>query len=194
MRKRTVKILAYDHNTDTPVYPYRIQQQEDHLFDSVAWHCYQGPVADYRVIEDFHLDWPDVPQFMTECANTIFIPGEANFWVAQNFIPAINNGSSGGLFWVMVTDTNFGPRSPYGGCANCVPLIIVNSTNLYTRTNDYYMVGHFSRFIRRGAVNYRIASGNVGSGTDYVAQFYTTAVQNPDGGWGEFYFYYDCKV
>ncbi|KAH9821955.1 glycoside hydrolase family 30 protein, partial [Teratosphaeria destructans] len=183
MRKRGVKIVGYDHNTDVPNFPYRIMQRDTDLLDAVGWHCYQGPVAVYDVLQDFSYTFPGVPQFMTECANTRVVVGEANFWVAQNFIPSVNNGSSGGIYWVMGTDPDFGPRSPYGGCATCYPMIIVNSSTVYTKTHDYYMVGHFSRFIRRGAVNHKVVTPQVGASMDYGAQFWTTASQNPDGSW-----------
>lgn len=90
MHERGVKILAYDHNTDQPVYPARVMQGAGPaLVDSIAWHCYQGPVADYTILEDFHYNNPETPQFMTECSNTAVVPGTKNFWVAQNFMPSI---------------------------------------------------------------------------------------------------------
>lgn len=85
--------------------------------------------------------------------------------------------------WVMATDPDYGPRSPYGGCETCLGSIIVNSSTEYTKQIDYYMIGHFSRFIRRGSRNYHVLQGNEGSGTDWDSQFYSIAVQNPDGGW-----------
>lgn len=85
--------------------------------------------------------------------------------------------------WVMATDPDYGPRSPYGGCETCLGSIIVNSSTTYTKQIDYYMIGHFSRFIRRGSRNYDILQGNEGSGTDWDSQFYSLAIQNPDGGW-----------
>jgi glucosylceramidase len=83
----------------------------------------------------------------------------------------------------MATDENFGPHSPYGGCAGCLGSVIVNSSSQYTLTNDYYMVGQFSRFVRRGSVNYRIlGNGNEGDARG-DNQFYTMAVLNPDSSW-----------
>lgn len=184
MHQRGVKFMAYDHNTDQPVYPARVLQGAGtENVDAIAWHCYQGPVADYTVLEDLHQFSPQTAQFMTECSNTGANVGTTNYWVAQNFIPAVQHGASGASMWVMATDENFGPRSPYGGCDTCYPSIFVNSSSHYEKTHDYYMIGHFSRFIRKGAVNHEILSGNSGSGTDWNSQFWVLAEQNPDQGW-----------
>jgi len=83
---------------------------------------------------------------------------------------------------VLATDEDFGPHSPYGGCAGCLGSIVVNSSTTYRRTNDYYMVGQFSRFVRRGAVNHKVLQGNEGSAAT-SNQFYVMAVQNPDQSW-----------
>lgn len=50
------------------------------------------------------------------------------------------------------------------------------------KTNNYYMVGQFSRFIRRGSTAYKIIKGNEGSHLT-PNQFNAFAVQNPDKSW-----------
>lgn len=130
--------------------------------------------------DDFSYAFPGTLQFMTECSN--YLPSGVNFEVAQNFIPPVQHGASGAAMWVMATDPDYGPHSPYGGCAGCLGSIIVNSSTTYTKTNDYYMVGQFSRFVRRGAINYQVLQGNEGSALT-SNQFYVMAVQNPDLSW-----------
>lgn len=150
MHQRNVKFMAYDHNTDQPIYPARVLQGAGtENVDAIAWHCYQDPVADYTVLDDLRQFSPQTVQFMTECSNTGATVGTTNYWVAQNFIPAVQHGASGASMWVMATDEKFGPRSPYGGCSTCLPSIFVNSSSHYEKTIHYYMIGHFSRFIRR---------------------------------------------
>ncbi|KAI1610098.1 putative beta-1,6-glucanase Neg1 [Exophiala viscosa] len=184
MHDRGVIIMAYDHNTDQPVYPARVvlgTGGEGALTDAAAWHCYASPVANYSVMSDFKTMFPNTLQFMTECSNYLPQSGTWNFEVASNFIPPVTHGASGAAMWVTATDESYGPHSPYGGCAGCLGSIVVNSSNTYTRTNDYYMVGQFSRFVRRGAVNYQVlGEGNEGDARG-ANQFYTMAVQNPDG-------------
>lgn len=108
--------------------------------------------------------------------------GSFNFEVASNFMPPVRHGASGASMWVMATNPDFGPHSPYGGCAGCLGSIIVNNSATYTKTNDYYMIGQFSRFIRRGAVNHKVLQGVEGSAMT-TAQFDIITAQNPDMGW-----------
>ncbi|WPH03324.1 Hypothetical protein R9X50_00620100 [Acrodontium crateriforme] len=181
MAQRGVKLMAYDHNTDQPAYPDRVFQGTNGQVDMVSWHCYQSPVADYTVLSDFHNLYPNALQFMTECTSYLPYPGQYSTWVAQHFISPVRNGASGGSFWVLGTDPNYGPKSPYGGCQGCQGSIIVNSSTTYTKTHDYYMIGQFSRYVRRGGVNYHIKTGWQGSQSS--DQFYIMAVQNPDQSW-----------
>ncbi|EMC96790.1 glycoside hydrolase family 30 protein [Baudoinia panamericana UAMH 10762] len=182
LQQRGVLAMAYDHNTDQPVYPYRVLQGAPSYAHAVAWHCYQGPYPNYTVMADISRAFPGTLQFMTECSNYLPAAGSVNFEVAENFIPPVQQGASGAAMWVMATDPDFGPHSPYGGCNGCLGSIVVNSSTTYTKTNDYYMIGQFSRFVRRGSVNYNVLRGNEGSGAT-SNQFYVMSVQNPDGSW-----------
>ncbi|TKA70751.1 hypothetical protein B0A55_08832, partial [Friedmanniomyces simplex] len=140
------------------------------------------PAPNYTVLNDISRLYPGTLQFMTECSNYLPGAGSVNFEVAQNFIPRVQHGASGASMWVLGVNSDFGPHSPYGGCAGCLGSITVNSSTTYTKTNDYYMVGQFSRFVRRGAVNYQVLQGNEGNGLTST-QFYIMAVQNPDHSW-----------
>lgn len=133
-------------------------------------------------MEDWHYAYPDRPQFMTECSTYLPEAGTYNFGVVQNFMGPVRHGASGASMWVMATNPDFGPHSPYGGCAGCLGSIVVNSSTTYTKTNDYYLIGHFSRFIRRGAINHRVLLGVEGN-TLEERQFDVIATQNPDLGW-----------
>lgn len=114
LAQRDVKVLAYDHNTDQPAYPARmIQGAANGTVGGVGWHCYAGNV-NYTVLEHFNQAFPSTPQFMTECAS--YRPSDTSIWMAQQFIPSVQSGASGGTFWVMGTDPNYGPHSLYGGC------------------------------------------------------------------------------
>ncbi|KAK0991135.1 hypothetical protein LTR54_011924 [Friedmanniomyces endolithicus] len=218
LKERGILFMAYDHNTDQPVYPYRVLQGAPGMVPAVACHCYQGPAPNYTVLNDISRLYPGTLQFMTECSNYLPGAGSVNFEVAQNFIPPVQHGASGASMWgtfptffyylllfgkavllstllakrrlldiyrlysVLATNPDFGPHSPYGGCAGCLGSIIVNSSTTYTKTNDYYMIGQFSRFVRRGAINYPVVEGNEGNALT-SNQLYIMAVQNPDKSW-----------
>jgi glucosylceramidase len=183
MRERDVDIWAFDHNTDATDYPYQVLESAHDNVQAIAWHCYALPGSDYSVMADFRRDYPDIPQFMTECANYKPQPGTWNFQVAKSFMLSIANGASGATMWVMATDPYYGPHTPLAGCDGCLGSIIVNSPSSYTKTNDYYMIGQFSRFIRRAAINFAISDG--GNEGEYFSdrQFYAIATQNLDGSW-----------
>lgn len=113
----------------------------------VTWHCYQSPVAIYTVMEDWHCAYPDRPRFMNKCSLYLPEAGTYHFDVAQNFMGPVRHGASGASMSVMATDPDYGSHSPYGGCAGCLGPIVVNSFTAYSKMNDYYMIGRFSRFI-----------------------------------------------
>ncbi|KAA8916712.1 hypothetical protein TRICI_001138 [Trichomonascus ciferrii] len=180
MKEKNVEIWAYDHNTDNVSYPETVLNNNKDTVSGIAWHCYQSPHADYSVLSDFHKSHPDTLQFMTECASIQPTGGNIDFNVANNFILPVQNYASGATMWVLGTDENYGPHTS-GGCQNCAGAITVQSGK-YIKNHDYYMVGQFSRFIRRGAYNYEVTEGNEGS-ADTENQFYVLAEKNPDGSW-----------
>jgi len=182
LQDRGVIAMAYDHNTDQPAYPVRVIEGAPGHVQAAAWHCYETPTPNYSVLEDLHYAYPDLLQFMTECTTYRPSPGTLDFGVAKNFISSVQHGASGASMWVMGTDPNYGPHSPYGGCDGCLGSIIVNSSTVYTKTNDYYMIGQFSRFIRRGSVIHRVTNGTMGTNGD-SNQFLILAAHNPDQSW-----------
>lgn len=119
---------------------------------------------------------------MTECSSYLPQTGTVDWQVVNAFMPAIQHGASGANMWVLATNPEYGPHSPYGGCAGCEGAIIVNSSTSYTKTQNYYMVGQFSRFIRRGAIAHKIIQGNEGNHLT-PNQFNGFAARNPDGSW-----------
>ncbi|KXT17213.1 hypothetical protein AC579_322 [Pseudocercospora musae] len=181
LQERNVSLLAYDHNTDQAAYPMRVIQRAPGFVHGAAWHCY-AYLANYTVLEDFHEAFPNTPQFLTECSNYRPRAGALNWAVADAFMLPTQFGSSGSTMWVMATDANYGPHAPWGGCDACSGAIIVNSSTAYTKTSDYYMVGQFSRFVRRGARNYKVLRGIEGD-ISTNGQFGIVAINNPDKGW-----------
>ncbi|EME48844.1 glycoside hydrolase family 30 protein [Dothistroma septosporum NZE10] len=181
LKERNVALLTYDHNTDQGAYPSQVIQRAPGMVQAASWHCY-AYLANYTVMSDFRQAYPETPQFMTECSTYLPTTLGLDWGVVNAFLPSVQNGGSGATMWVLATDPDFGPHAPWGGCAGCQGAIIVNSSTEYLKTNDYYMVGQFSRFIRRGGRNYEVVKGNEG---DHLSpnQFNTIAIQNPDKSW-----------
>ena len=166
------KIIGYDHNWDNQFYPQMILDNEKtkDFIDGVAFHCYNGSVADQKAFYDKN---PDANIYFTECTG---IATYRNFsdnmtWNMENiFIGAINAGAKTALLWNLALDETYGPKN--GGCGNCVGVVTVKEDG-YQLNEEYYAIGHFSKFIDAGAR--RIEA------TTSTLNLLTTAFINPDG-------------
>lgn len=138
--------------------------------NAVAWHGYSGqPEWMSRVHDAF----PGVEMHWTEGSPDYNDPEYGRCWVVwgQKFNTILRNHCRSITAWNFATDEhgrpNIGPY-PCGGL-----LTIDSRTNAVSHSGQYYALGHFSRFVRRGAV--RISSD--GSATDLSH----CAFRNPDG-------------
>src|SRR4029079_39533 len=74
--------------------------------------------------------------------------------------------------WNIVLDESYGPTNH--GCLNCTAVATVSqATGAFTLTDQYYSIGHASKFVKNGAV--RIASN-----TYSTAGLENVAFKNPD--------------
>jgi glucosylceramidase len=168
----TTKVLVWDHNWDRPDYPEEVFASPSLLADDqvagVAWHGYGGaPEAMARVHDKF----PTKGQYETELSGGTWVANQvqADF---TTIIRSMRSWSRSFVKWSLALDENRGPHS--GGCGTCSPLVTVNTgSGAVSYTTDFYTLGHFSKFVRSGAV--RIHSTEAGS-------LVTAAFLNPDGG------------
>ncbi|CAN5365160.1 glucosylceramidase [soil metagenome] len=167
-----VGILDWDHNWDQPESPLAVlaDPQAARHIEGVAWHCYAGDVA---AMEQVRVAHPDKQAFLTECSGGEWTPGWQGLgWMIDNLIIAPSRfGSRGTMLWNLALDTEHGPHK--GGCGDCRAVVTIDRrSGAITRNLEYYVLGHVSRFVRRGAR--RIASSQAGSITN-------AAFRNPDG-------------
>jgi glucosylceramidase len=179
-----VRIMAWDHNwyeNNAPSgYPQAVLSyngsQALNAIQAIGWHCYSGPTPGAQSVgTTLHNQYPSKDQYMTECTGGSWATNAAsNFvWDLQNLlIEPTRNWSKGSIYWSIALDPNGNPH--VGGCAGCRGMITVNSNGSYTRNEDYYAWGHFSKFVAPGAV--RIDSTDLGAGSVETAAF-----RNPDG-------------
>ncbi len=166
----STQIWAFDHNWDNEGYPEQIMNDPtaSGFTPCAAFHCYGG---DPSAMTTFHNKFPTKSIYMTECsggdwqddpfANTI----ELEINSTANWAQAIS-------LWNMALDENDGPKN--NGCSDCRGVITVNSkTSAVTYTVDYYALGHFSKFVRPGALRISSQSSN--------GAFNQVAFQNKDG-------------
>ena len=166
------KIIGYDHNWDNQFYPQALLDNEKtkDFIDGVAFHCYNGSVADQKAFYDKN---PDANIYFTECTG---IATYRNFsdnmtWNMENiFIGAINAGAKTALLWNLALDEAYGPQN--GGCGNCVGVVTVKEDG-YQLNEEYYAIGHFSKFLDAGARRIEATTTNL--------NLLVSAFINPDG-------------
>lgn len=90
---------------------------------------------------------------------------------ARDIIGGLNSWLTGWVDWNLVLDTQGGPNLAGNWC--CAPVIAKPETDEVYYTPMYYILAHFSKYLRPGA--HRIGVEN---GTD---ELMVTAVENPDG-------------
>jgi glucosylceramidase len=153
-------IIAYDHNWDQPSYPNTIlgnPLSKDYTAGS-AFHCYGGSVEQQGTTKRLY---PDKDIWFTECSGGRWATNFSSniSWNMENvFIGSINQHSKSVLLWNLALDEQDGPTN--GGCSNCRGVVTIHPDGTYTRNEEYYMIGHFSKFVHRGAVRLDTDSNN----------------------------------
>ncbi len=167
-------ILAYDHNWDDTDYPIAVLNDPDarQFVEGTAFHGYAGNVSAQTTVRNAH---PDKTIHFTEISGGDFAPNfEDNLiWYSRNLtIGGARNWGSSVLMWNLALDQNGDPH--LGGCSDCRGVVTIDSNSgAVTHNEEFYALGHASRFLQPGAV--RIGSTSIGNLIE------TAAFQNPDG-------------
>jgi glucosylceramidase len=168
------RIWTYDHNFnlkptvdgDDPGIDYPTVVLRDsaaaRFVDGVAFHGYAGTPRGMATFAD---RFPGMPIYFTE-GSTFGTRG------ALKIIDYFNHGASSYNAWVTMIDERGGPNNgPFEASRTCITLDSTGPTVQYHF--DYYMYGHFMKFIQRGAKRLGTSSQ---SGARSAAAF-----RNPDG-------------
>ncbi|QWT19360.1 glycosyl hydrolase [Bacillus sp. NP157] len=159
LAKRTprVQILEWDHNWSHPEEPLHVlaDPKAEPYVDGIAWHCYEGSQYEQGRV---HRAYPQKDTYITECSGgdwPISMNGEL-LWFSRNLlVTGIRQWARGVVYWNVALDENHGPH--FGGCALCKGVVTIDSqTGEVTRNDEYYALGHFSRFVPPGS--YRLKS------------------------------------
>ncbi|ADU31746.1 carbohydrate-binding protein [Evansella cellulosilytica] len=180
------KIIIWDHNWNEPEYPLEVLEDDEvkEYVAGTAFHCYAGDFRNQSLINNEH---PDKGIWFTECSGGDWATdfGENLAWNMENImIGSIRNWSKSVLLWNLALDENAGPITPpenedddriTGGCSDCRGVVTIDSeTNEITRNEEYYILGHASKFVQPGAE--RIESSDLGTNS-----IQNVAFMNPDG-------------
>ncbi|MFD1020967.1 glycoside hydrolase family 30 protein [Thalassobacillus hwangdonensis] len=170
-----VNIIIWDHNRDIIV-----ERASTVLEDEEAAKYVWGTGLHWYVSEEFekvgevHRRFPDKHLLFTEgCQEGGVKLGE---WFtgeryARNMIGDLNNWVEGYLDWNMVLNEKGGPNHVGNLCD--APVIADTKTGEVHYNSSYYYIGHFSKFIRPGAVRVGALS--------HHDDLNTTAFRNEDG-------------
>ena len=90
---------------------------------------------------------------------------------ANDIIGCLNNWVTGWVDWNMVLDDKGGPNHAKNWCI--APILVKPETDEVYITPLYYVMAHFSKYIRPGAKRIAFTNSN--------ANLHATALQNPDG-------------
>lgn len=166
-----IKLMIWDHNRGI-MYQRAELAYEDPEASKYIWgtafHWYVGD--HFENVRMVHDAYPGKKILYTEA-------GMRGTWsaannLAKNVIIDLNNWANGWVFWNLVLDENNGPRHAGGLFGSN----IVNAnlkTGEVTYNPPHYVFGHFSRFIRQGAMRIPCTTSN----DNLIA----TAFLNPDG-------------
>lgn len=168
----SAKILAWDHNWSVPNYPLEVlgDASARPFVAGSAWHCYGGDPSAQTAVHDAY---PDKEVYFTECTGGDWSGfADSLVWTLQNvFIGSTRNWAKAVVLWNLALDENNGPRIG-GWCEGCRGVVTVRPGDVVEYEVEYYIIGHFSKFVTPGA--YRIASSTHSGAVE------TVAFHNPD--------------
>jgi len=176
------KIIAWDHNRDM-----LFQRAATVLNDpeaakylwGVGYHWYEtwnGGSQMFNNLKLVHETFPETNLIFTEGCKEQFKLEKINDWklgelYGHNLINDFNSGTTAWTDWNILLDETGGPNHVMNLCF--APVHANTKTGELMFTNEYYYIGHFSKFVQKGAK--RIACSTSRSAIE------ATAFLNPDG-------------
>ena len=171
---KDVRILIWDHNRDIMV-----ERAKTVLEDPEAAKYVWGTGFHWYVSEEFenvgkvHDMFPDKGLLFTEgCqeGGVHFDSWKTGERYARNMIGDFNNWCQGYIDWNLFLDNTGGPNHVNNLCDS--PIIVDIFPQNLIRQSSYYYIGHFSKYVRPGAIR-------IGLTNDTVLQ--SVAFKNTDG-------------
>lgn len=182
-----VKILVWDHNRE--ILKERFEESmsvpgAEKVIDGAAYHWYSGD--QYEDVQFIYDNFPGKDLIFTEgCIEGGPRPGA---WFtgeryAHNIINDLAHGCNAWIDWNLVLDMQGGPNHVGNYCD--APVLADDKKGEANYQSSYYYIGHFSRFIKPGAVrlsstfdNGWVPASITGRGENLLEN---VAFENPDG-------------
>jgi glucosylceramidase len=176
------RLIAWDHNRDL-MYQRASVIFKDPAASKFIWgigfHWYETWTGGPMQFENLKLvsqAFPGKNLVFTEgCHEKFNIDSVNNWWLGEKYgysmINDFNNGTVAWTDWNVLLDEKGGPNHVGNFCF--APIIGDTKNGKLIYTNAYYYIGHFSKFIQRGAKRISVSSSR--------AQLQATGFKNPDG-------------
>lgn len=178
-----VNIIVWDHNRDL------IVERAQSIFDDpdaaqyawgIGFHWYEDWSGGEQMYDNVALVdrlYPDKHIIFTEGTPASFQAGGYDRWdlgeeYGRSMIHDFNSGAEGWTDWNVLLDEQGGPNHVGNFCF--APVHADTRTGELIYTNSYYYIGHFSRFIRPGAMRVPASPSR--------SMLLATAFVNDDGG------------
>ena len=176
------KIVVWDHNRDL------ISERANTIFEDpeaskyawgIGFHWYEtwtGGLPKYDNLKNINESFPSKNMLFTEGCQEGFDIERLHFWpnaerYGDSMINDFNSGVVGWTDWNILLDQRGGPNHVQNFCF--APIHANTKTGELTFTPTYYYIGHFSKFIKPGALRM--------STTTSRTSIESTSFQNPDG-------------
>ena len=176
------KIVVWDHNRDL------ISNRANTIFEDpeaskyawgIGFHWYEtwtGSLPNYDNLKNVKESFPDKNLLFTEGCQEGFNTERLNYWpnaerYGNSMINDFNSGTVGWTDWNILLDERGGPNHVQNFCFAPVHADIENDTLIFTPT--YYYIGHFSKFIKPGALRISTSASRT--------TIQSTSFQNDDG-------------
>ena len=176
------KIVVWDHNRDL------ISDRANTIFEDpeaskyawgIGFHWYEtwtGGLPKYDNLKNIKESFPSKNLLFTEGCAEGFNSEKLQFWpnaerYGNSIINDFNSGVVGWTDWNILLDERGGPNHVQNFCF--APIHADTKTGLLTFTPTYYYIGHFSKFIKPGAL--RIST------TTSRTAIESTSFKNKDG-------------
>lgn len=172
---QNINVIVWDHNRDLLYERAKVilsDKEAAKYIWGVGFHWYSGDQFDN--LDKTHQDFPDKKLLFTEgCQEGGVKLGDWNVGerYGHNIIGDLNNHTVGWVDWNLILDIQGGPNHVGNFCD--APIIVDTENDKVYYQSSYYYIGHFSRFIKRGAK--RIGFVNPYENLE------VTAFKNPDG-------------
>lgn len=175
-------IVVWDHNRDL------ISHRANTIFEDpeamkyawgIGFHWYEtwsGGEPKYDNLQNIKESFPTKNLLFTEGCQEGFDPTQYQRWsnaerYGNSMINDFNNGTVGWTDWNILLDENGGPNHVQNFCF--APIHANTKTNELIYTPSYFYIGHFSKFIKKGA--HRVST------TTSRSTIESTSFKNPDG-------------